>query len=197
MPECWKCGLHIRRGTLCEIHAVEQRAAGVDLDHDADRICAGCGQYSPNGGYSDARPGMWFCPGCSSLELRQSQRVAVAAETPDALNGAVRWAVGNGDDDSPDADPGALEAGFETASTRVAADGGQQLCGHCHDSIDRGPDDPPLTFEGEDVHWDCLEDALEAADDAEWGVEQQGLGHEPAQGQATVDGGIEKSGGDR
>jgi len=157
----------------CPNCRAEHNAQAVDHDHDADRTCAGCGEHAPNGGYSDARPGMWFCPGCSALELRQSQRDAVAAEMPDALNGAVRWAVSNDTDDYPDADPGALEAGFETASTRVAADGGQQLCGHCDEPIDRDADDPPLTFEGEDVHWDCLDEAMEAADDAEWNTDAE------------------------
>lgn len=127
MPECRKCGVRIRSGTLCQIHAVEQRAAGVDHDHEPQRVCVGCEEHAPEGSYSTERRGMWFCPGCQPLALRRDEHRQVAAETPDALNGAVRWAVGDRDA-YPDEDPAAMDAGFETASTRRAmADGGPDL----------------------------------------------------------------------
>jgi len=77
-----------------------------------------------------------------------------------------------GDYAGDEQDPG-IETGFAPASARVAADGGQQLCGHCEEPIDRDADDPPLTFEGEDIHWDCLDEAMEAADDAEWDTDAE------------------------
>lgn len=127
MPECTKCGVHIRTGTLCEIHAVERNAAAVDHDRNVEPICAGCEEYAPEGDYSETRRGMWFCPGCSGLALRREERRQVAAETPDVLAGAVRWAVGDADA-YPDEDPAEIEAGFETASThRAIADGGERL----------------------------------------------------------------------
>jgi hypothetical protein len=124
MPTCPDCHQPTSTRGRCPQCRAEHVAAGVDHDHDVEPVCVGCGEYSPAGDYSETRRGMWFCPGCQSLALRQDERRQVAAETPSALAGAVQWAVGD-DSVEPEEDPAEIEAGFETASQqRVLADGG-------------------------------------------------------------------------
>ncbi len=155
----------------CPNCRAEHNAQAVDHDHDAEATCAVCGDAAPEGDYAGDRAGIWMCGPCQTLGLLPRQRDQLVAETPTALGGLIEWAVG-ADDAYPEQDPG-IETGFEPASTRVAADGGQQLCGYCEEPLDREADDPPLTFEGEDVHWDCLDEAMEAADDAEWDTDAE------------------------
>lgn len=137
MPKCTKCGVLIRSGTLCEIHAVEQRAAGVDHGHEVDRVCAGCGEHAPEGDYSDERRGMWFCPGCSALGLRREERKQLAAESVPVgtdLDRAIRWAVGD-DSAYPESDPG--ECAFVSGNDpRLIADGEGMDCAICGEPID-------------------------------------------------------------
>lgn len=195
MPECSKCDRPVQSGSLCDMCRVERNHAGAEPEWDAEPRCGVCHDPAPEGDYAGDRAGIWMCSPCQTLGLTPRERDQLVAATPATLGGLIEWTVG-ADGAYPERDPG-REGGFETASTRLVADGSGQSCIHCGDPIDRGRDDPPLRFEGDALHWDCLEDALEAADDAEWGVEQQGLGDEAAQGQATIDGGIAKSGGDR
>lgn len=180
-PDC-----HQRTSTLgrCPQCRAEHVAKGVDHSPTDTRTCAWCGGQSTEGHYE--RPGMWLCRSCV--------RRQIAAETPDTLNGAVRWAVGD-DDAFPDEAPVDIDAGFEPASTRVAADGGRDVCTHCEETIERDPGEPPVTFEGEPIHWDCLEEIDPDAGDDEWHVKQRGLGGQAAQGQTTIDGGVAKDGG--
>ncbi len=171
MPTCSKCERRIRTGSLCDMCRVERNHAGVEPEWDAEPRCGVCHDPAPEGDYAGDRAGVWMCGPCQTLGLLPRQRKQLVAVTPTALGGLVEWAVG-ADDAYPEQDPG-IETGFEPASTRVAADGGQQLCGHCEEPIDRDADDPPLTFEGEDIHWDCLDEAMEAADDTEWDTDAE------------------------
>lgn len=144
MPKCSKCGVTIRTGTLCEIHAVEQRAAGVEHDLDVDAICVGCGAFAPEGDYSDERPGMWFCRGCSGLALGQAAREQIAAVTEELhvgeMGAVIRWA--SGDDSAYPEDTRSWMTGespFQTATELAIADGGRAgglisdtlSCGQC------------------------------------------------------------------
>lgn len=149
MPKCSKCGVTIRTGTLCETHAVEQRAAGVDHDLDVDPICVGCGAWAPEGDYSDERPGMWFCPSCSGLALRQAAREQIAAVTEELhageMGSVIAWA--SGDASAYPEEPRSWmtgESAFQTATELAVADGGRTggllpdtvNCGLCDQEFD-------------------------------------------------------------
>lgn len=63
-------------------------------------------------------------------------------------------------------------------------------CTVCETTIDS--DEPTKTVDGQTAHAEC---GGQARCDGGWRVEQQGLDGEPAQGQATLDGGVAKDGG--
>jgi len=114
MPNCEQCDTQIRSGSLCQICAVERNHAGVDHDHDDTKTCAWCKQTSAEGHY--ARTGRWLCHDC------EREQLATLTDAVDpGLEAVVQWAVGGSE---PEADPGTLATGFETASTRAIADGG-------------------------------------------------------------------------
>ena len=96
-PDCQTRTSTLGRCPNCRAEHLATTAGYVD---DDVRVCAWCGQSTPHGHYE--RPGMWLGSQCVREQL--------AAETPDALNGAVRWAGGDRDA-YPDADPAALQMG--------------------------------------------------------------------------------------
>jgi len=122
-PDCYGRTSTPGRCPQCRAEHLASTAGDHDPLDDEQPPCSVCG--GPGGEADhDGRAGLWLCPGCQTLPLTPRQWDQVVAETPDALAGAVRWAVGDADA-YPDEDPGALEAGFEPASTRVIADGGR------------------------------------------------------------------------
>lgn len=111
---CPDCQQRTSTRGRCPNCRAEHNATSVDHDHDDTKTCAWCKRSSAEGHY--AQTGRWLCRDC------EREQLATLTDAVDpGLEAVVQWAVGGSE---PEADPGALATGFETASERAIADGG-------------------------------------------------------------------------